>query len=73
MSEFFIFVGHYLKAYFLLSDLVVLGLCCSVGFSLDAADEDYSLVVACKLLTAVASRCSSRPLEHRLNSCGSRA
>ena len=56
-------MGHYLKAYFLLSDLVVLGLCCSVGFSLDAADEDYSLVVVCKLLTAVASPVA----EHRLH------
>ena len=35
--------------------LVVLGLCCCVGFSLVAANGGYSLVVMCGLLIVVAS------------------
>ena len=35
--------------------LVVLGLCCCVGFSLVAANGGYSLVVVCGLLSVVAS------------------
>jgi len=42
--------------------LAVLGLRCGAGFSLVVASGGYSLVVACRLLTAVASL----PVEHGL-------
>ena len=35
--------------------LAVLGLCCSVAFSLVVGSRAYSLVVVCRLLIAVAS------------------
>ena len=49
---------EYIKQFFLFGlflFLVVLGLCCCVGFSLVAANGGYSLVVVCGLLTVVAS------------------
>ena len=49
--------------YFLV--LAVLGLCCT-SFSLVAGSGGYSLVVACRLLIAVASLTA----EHRLQVCG---
>ena len=68
--------------YFLMT---LLGLRCCVTFSLVVANEDYCLVVALGLLVAVASlvaeqtlghagvsSCSSRALEHRLNSVAHR-
>ena len=44
--------------------LAVLGFCCCMGFS---------LVAVCGLLIEVASRCGEQTLEHRHNSCGTRA
>ena len=42
--------------------MAVLGVCCFMGFSLVAASRDYSVVVVCRLLLAVASLVA----EHRL-------
>ena len=58
--------------------LAVLGLHCCSGFSLVAASWNYSLAVvrgfsccrAWPLGCMGFSSCSSRALEHRLNSCG---
>ena len=64
--------------------LTVLGLRCSMDFSLVAASGGYSPVAVCRLLVAVASlvvehrldgqagfsSCGSQALKHRLNSCG---
>ena len=47
--------------------LAVLGLCCCTWVSLVLASGDYSLVVVCRLLTAVASLVA----KHRLWSMGS--
>ena len=58
--------------------LLVLGLCGCVGFSLVAASEDYSWVVVCRLLIAVAYLVLEQGLSgavapRTLGSCGSQA
>ena len=62
ISVFLVSPHFFLLFLFIQLFLAMLSLHCSMGFSLVAASRGYSLVVVCRLLTAVASLVAERGL-----------